>query len=66
MTTVINPNPANKPVTFPPNPTQLPTTPGLAEKKVDEKVDQVADRLAHKGAKAEQEFDNENSKLFSK
>jgi hypothetical protein len=69
MTTDINPNPANLPATFPPNPTQAPAKPGLPEKEGDEKVDrvdQIADHLAHKGAKAEQEFDNENSKVFSK
>jgi hypothetical protein len=66
MTTDLKTKPASEPVTFRPNPTQAPTKPGLPEKKADEKVDQVADRMAHKGAKAEQEFDNENSKPFSK
>lgn len=66
MTTDLNPNPANEPATFPPNPTQAPTKPGLAGKKEVDKADQVADHLAHKGAKAEQDFDKENSKPFSK
>jgi hypothetical protein len=69
MTMDNNPNPANEPNTFPPNPTQLPTKPGLPEKEGDEKVDrvdQVADRLAHKGSKTVQDFDKENGKLFSK
>lgn len=67
MTTDLNPNPAHE--TFPSNPAQLPTKPGLPEKEGDAKVDcadQVADHLAHKGAKSEQDFDKENSKLFSK
>ncbi len=69
MTTTITPNPTEDPVAFPPNPTQLPTTPGLPEKEGDEKVDhaeQIANHLAHKSAKAEQDFDKENSKLFNK
>ena len=69
MTMDNNPNPANEPNTFPPNPTQLPTKPGLPEKEGDEKVDrvdQIADHLAHKGAKTVQDFDRENGKLFSK
>jgi hypothetical protein len=66
MTTDINPNPANEPTTFPPNPTQVPTKPGLPAKEEVGKTDQVADHLAHKGAKAEQDFDKDNSKLFSK
>jgi hypothetical protein len=40
----------------------------LGEREGDEKIDgaaHVADHLAHKWAKAEQEFDIENSKLFS-
>ena len=67
MTTDLNPNPAQE--TFPPNPVKLPTNPGLSEKEDDAKADrtdQVADHLAHKGAKVEQDFDKENSKLFSK
>jgi hypothetical protein len=69
MTTDNNPNPADEPITFPPNPTQLPAKPGLPEREGDERVDrvdQIADHLAHKGAKTEQTFDNENGKLFSK
>lgn len=66
MTIDINPNPKNEPITFPPHPAQAPTKPGLPDTEGDKRVDQVADRLAHKGAKAEQEFDKENSKLFSK
>lgn len=69
MTTDNNPNPSNEPVTFPPNPTQAPTAPGLPEKEGDkktEKIDQEADHLAHQGAKTEQNYDQENSNLFSK
>jgi hypothetical protein len=47
----------------------LPAKRGLPEKEGGEKVDrvdQVADHLAHKGAKTVQDFDKENSKLFSK
>jgi hypothetical protein len=69
MTTDNKPNPANNPTTVPPKPTQLPTRPGLPEREGDEKLDgaqQIADHLAHKGAKAEQDFDKDNSKLFSK
>jgi hypothetical protein len=67
MTRDNTPNPV--PTAFPPQPTELPTRPGLPEREGDEKVDgaeKVADHLAHKGAKAEQDFDKENSKLFSK
>jgi hypothetical protein len=67
MSTDLNPNPSNEPVTFPPNPTQAPTNPGLPEREGDDaRLQQVADHLAHKGAKAEQNFDTDNSKLFSK
>jgi hypothetical protein len=61
-----NPNPANEPSTFPPNPKQMPSKPGLPPTEGDKKVEQVADHLAHKGAKTEQEADKENGKLFSK
>jgi hypothetical protein len=61
-----NPIPANEPAAFPPNPKLTPTKPGLPATEGDEKIDQVADRLAHKGAKTEQEFDQENGQIFSK
>jgi hypothetical protein len=66
MTTDLNPNRVNNPLAFPQKPKQAPAASGLPEKEADEKVDQVADNLAHKGAKTEQNFDKENSKLFSK
>ena len=65
MTTDIKPNPANEPTPYPQNPKQSPTKPGLPDEEGDKKVKQVADHLAHKGAKREQEFDKENTKLFS-
>jgi hypothetical protein len=65
MTTDNNPNPANEPATFPPIPKESPTKPGLPDEEGDKKIQQVADRLAHKGAKREQDFDKDNTKLFS-
>ncbi|MGO9336725.1 MAG: hypothetical protein ACLPY1_04370 [Terracidiphilus sp.] len=68
MTMDNNPNPANEPNAFPPNPTQLPSKPGLPEKEGDEKVDRIdraADHLAHKGAKTQQDFEKENSSLLT-
>jgi hypothetical protein len=65
MTTDLNPNPAEEPSTYPPNPQKTPTKPGLPEKQ-DEGVDKVADRLAHKGAEAVQDFDKDNGRLISK
>lgn len=66
MTANTNPNPSTGPSTFPSKPAQVPTTPGVLEKEGDARVDQVANRLAHKGAKAEQNFDKENETLFNK
>jgi hypothetical protein len=64
-----NPNPANEPVTFPPNPKQAPTKPGLPENEGDKKSDrlnQVANRMAGKGAKTVQNFDKQKGNLISK
>jgi len=66
MATDPNLNPAH-PKPFPPHTVQAPTTPGLPEKEGDpERLQQTADRLAHKAAKAEQDFDREHSKPFTK
>ena len=62
MTTDDNPNPANEPATYPPNATETPAKPGLPDRKVEE----VANRLAHKGAKRQQDFDKDNLKVISK
>jgi hypothetical protein len=61
----VNPNAANEPSVV--NPTHEKTLTGKeTSERTGEGVDTVANRLAHKGAKAEKEFDNENGKLFSK
>jgi hypothetical protein len=64
MTTTVNPNPSDGANTFPPKERQTPTAGGAAQTDKSG-VDTVANRLAHKGAKAEQNFDKENGKLFS-
>jgi len=61
----VNPNPANEPAIVHPTHEKTLTKPGTTE-TTGEGVDTVANRLAHKGTKAEKEFDNENSKLFSR
>lgn len=70
MKNEVNPNPANEPSIVHPTHEKTLTKPGTPrdarEGNAGEGVDTVANRLAHKGAKAEKEFDNENSKLFSK
>jgi hypothetical protein len=67
METNPNRNPSKDPHPFPHKPVQAPAAPGLPEKEGDRKsVEQVADRLAHKGAKTEQDFDRDNSKPFTK
>jgi hypothetical protein len=68
MTTDSNLNPSSGPSTFPPRTTEVPnhphvTQPTEAEESVAEKV---ANRLAHKANKTEQQFDSDNSNLFSK
>jgi len=65
MVTDNNPNPANGPATYPPNLKEMPAKPGLPDREGDKKINDVADRLAHKGAKREQDFDKDNTKLFS-
>jgi hypothetical protein len=64
MTTDNKLNPSTGASTFPPSP--RPTAPGASGNKGDQKIDQTANRLAHKGAKKEQEFDKENNTLISK
>ena len=66
MTTDNNTNPANAPSTFPPNPTQVPTHPGVVPPADTDAANQTADRLAHGANKASQDFDKDNAKLFSK
>jgi hypothetical protein len=75
MSTTDHKDPANVPTTVTTGPTSTTNpanvsnkvkgtdTPDTAEKKRDE---QIADELAHKGAKAEQNYDRENSSLFNK
>lgn len=62
-------NPSNGPNTVTPNPT--PTTPRGNVAETGESTDvkrseRAADNLAHKAAKDEQDFDKDNSNLFSK
>jgi hypothetical protein len=80
MTTTVNTNPANQPTTVDTNPANqstsinnqpnsIPSKPGKAETPLTaekSKVDQFAGQMAKKGSKTEQNFDKDNSNLFSK
>jgi hypothetical protein len=68
MTTNNKLNPSAGPSTFPRRTTEVPTHPGVAQSKETEKkdVDKLANHLAHKANEREQEFEGDNSNLFSK
>jgi len=67
MTTDPKSNPIIDPKGTSVHPVQAPASPGQPKKEGDPKrVDQVADRLAHKGAKDEQDYERDNSKPFTK
>ena len=66
MTTDVNKNPATGAATFPPRTSEVPTKPASVGTGNEDVADQTADRLAHKGASTEQNFDKDNSQLFSK
>ena len=66
MTTDVNPNPSTGAATFPPRTSEVPTKPAVTGEGSEDGADKTADRMAHKGAKTEQNFDKDNSQLFSK
>jgi hypothetical protein len=66
MTTDRTSNPSTGSSKFPPRVNEVPTKPAVGGEKSEDRADQVADRLAHKGAKDQQDFGRDNNKLFSK
>jgi hypothetical protein len=66
MTTDRTSNPSTGASTFPPRVTEVPTKPAVTGEKADDRAEKTADRLAHKGAKDEQDFDRDNNKKFTK
>jgi hypothetical protein len=77
MTTTVNANPANEPLTVNTETEYVPaggdtdreyapTGSDLPETTEEKKVEHVANAAAHKAAKTEQNFDTNNSNLFSK
>jgi hypothetical protein len=68
-TTTVDTNPAKQPTNINNQPNTIPSKPGKAETPLTaekSKVDQFAGRMAKKGAKTEQNFDKDNSTIFSK
>jgi hypothetical protein len=68
-TTSVDTNPAKQPTNINNQPTTAPSKPGKAETPLTpehSKVDQFAGQMAKKGTKTEQNFDKDNSNLFSK
>jgi len=47
-------------------PAFVPVRPETTDAEAEKKIDEVAGKAAHKAAKAEQEFDTTNSKLFTR
>jgi len=68
MTTDNKLNPSSGPSTFPSRTTEVPNHPAVAkpEKTEESSAEKIANRLAHKANKTEQEFEGDNSNLFSK
>jgi hypothetical protein len=66
MTTDVNTNPSNAPSTFPPRTSEVPTKPPTTGTGNEDRAEKTADHMAHKGAKTEQDFDKDNSQLFTK
>jgi hypothetical protein len=59
-------NPSTGSSTFPDRPTENPAKPANTGEKSEDRGERTADRLAHKGAKDQQDFDRDNNQLFSK
>lgn len=77
MTTTVNTNPANEPLSvnteteYVPASAEtdreyVPAKSGRPESTEEKEVEGLANEMAHKGANTEQKFDTDNSKLFSK
>jgi len=68
-TTTVDTNPANQPTNINNQPNTIPSKPGKVEAPLtpeQSKVDQFAGKMARKGSKTEQNFDKDNSNMFSK
>ncbi len=59
-------NPSTGSSTFPDRATENPAKPANTDEQSENRAERTADRLAHKGAKDEQDFDRDNNKPFSK
>lgn len=59
-------NPSTGSSAFPDRSTENPAKPDTAGEKGGDRAERTADRLAHKGAKDQQDFDRDNNKPFTK